>query len=399
MALAPYRTGRLSVKAQGAWGTAAGSWAAANYVEAEVSVPAPVQEALQTDTMRGGFYESTVVAGSKAGMEVSLRMPLHGFSTASPSGDPTVHPDALLLASALGAAKQDAYAASSITGGTASQLEYTASSADALWEGHALLAAISGGHSIGWATSVTTATPDTIDLIADLSAVPSGSGAVYGSNVIYLSTTQPTPFSLLWEGADGNSKITFFDGVVTSAKLTLSPKGQPMLEATCRFADWTNAGTGGAPGDYALTDLPQMPAAIGANGARYVLAGSAVNAATFEVEITSEVSEAPGHASAQGVAQYVVTNRTVRTTVQVPASDLSTINAPGTSAGVVQLDLNTTPGRALSVLMPLAQVMELEQLGDAGGIVALTSVYGPLNYTGDDTSTAPARTDFRIAFL
>ncbi|MCP4028227.1 MAG: hypothetical protein GY736_18235, partial [Sphingomonas sp.] len=188
-------------------------------------------------------------------------------------------------------------------------------------------------------------------------------------------------------------------GVVTSAKLTLSPKGQPTLECTCKFADWTNAGSGGAPGDYALTDLPQMPAAIGDNGARYLLGGTAVNAASFEIEITNDVAEAPGHASAQGVAQYVTTNRTVRTTVTVPAASIATINAPGTSAGVVQLDLNTTPGRALSVLMPLAQREALETLGDAGGLVALTGVFGPSNYTGDDTSTVPANTDFRIAFL
>jgi hypothetical protein len=400
MALAPFRTGRLAIEAQGAWGTAASTFATGTWLEAEVAVPTPVQEALQTDTMRGGFYESTVVAGSKAGMEVSLRMPLHGFSTASPSADPTAHPDAVLLASVLGASALNGYAASDITGGTASQLEYTASSAVAAHEGHALMVAISGGYSIGWATSVTTSTPDTIDLIEDLSAVPTGSGAVYGSNVCYLSTTQPTPFSLLWLGADGNSKITFFDGVVTSAKLALNPKGQPMMECTCRFANWTNAGTGGAPGDYVYTDRPQMPAALGANGARYLLAGAAVNAATFEVEVTAEVSEAPGHAADQGVAQYVVTNRTVRATVQVPASDLSTINAPGTSGGTVQLDLSTTsPGRALSILMPLAQRQELETLGDAGGIVALTTVFGPSNYAGDDTSTAPANTDFRVAFL
>ena len=400
MALSPYRIGRISVKAQGAWGTAAGSWAAANYVEAEVTVPTPVQEALKTDTMRGGFYESTVVAGSKAGVEVSLRMPLHGFSTASPSGEASAHVDAVLITSALGAAAQNGYSASDISGGSASSLEFTDGTGDITWEGHALMPAISGGHSIGWITSVdVSGDPNTAAPIANLSAAPTGSGAVYGSNVIYLSTTQPTAFSLLWEGADSNSKITYFDGVVTSAKLTLSPKGQPTLECTCKFADWTNAGSGGAPGDYALTNLPQMPAAIGDNGARYLLGGTAVNAASFEIEITNDVAEAPGHASAQGVAQYVTTNRTVRTTVTVPAASIATINAPGTSAGVVQLDLNTTPGRALSVLMPLAQREALETLGDAGGLVALTGVFGPSNYTGDDTSTVPANTDFRIAFL
>ena len=99
----PTNLGRFAVKAQASgWGTAETSFANANFLECAMSVPTPVVESLQADVMRADWFATTRLAGGSGPIEVSLSMPLHGFSTASPSADPTEHPDALLLASVLG---------------------------------------------------------------------------------------------------------------------------------------------------------------------------------------------------------------------------------------------------------------------------------------------------------
>jgi len=150
MGYAPSNIGRFALKTQGAWGTAETSFAAANYVEASVMIPTPVQEALRTDATRGGYYAQRVVAGSKKDATFTLSMPLHGFSDATPTGDPgAAHPDALLIASALGAYNIKGFASSAVTGGTASAV--TVNNADYnLWVGQAVAVPVSGGHSLGW---------------------------------------------------------------------------------------------------------------------------------------------------------------------------------------------------------------------------------------------------------
>lgn len=177
-----------------------------------------------------------------------------------------------------------------------------------------------------------------------------------------------------------------------------------MAEFTVQAGGWTNIGSGGAPGDYAMTDRPQMPALIGANGSRLRVAGVAVNVSSMEIEITNDVQAVMSHAGTEGLAQYVTTNRSVALTATAEASTLAGVGmmSPGTSVGVVQFDANTTPGRALTMTIPLSQVEELQELGDSNGLVALTTRYAPQVYSADSgvgTLGDAADTAARIAFL
>lgn len=405
MGYAPSNIGRFALKTQGAWGTAETSFAAANYVEASVMIPTPVQEALRTDATRGGYYAQRVVAGSKKDASFTLSMPLHGFSTATPTGDPgAAHPDALLIASALGAFNIKGFASSAVTGGTASAV--TVNTADYnLSVGQAVAVPISGGHSLGWIKTFADAggaSDDTLTMIDDLSAAPSGSGNLLGSITCYMTNTINDPLTFDYVGADASVHVRFYDCVVTSAKLTLNATEQPTAEFTVQAGGWTNVGSGGAPGDYAMTDRPQMPALIGANGSRLRIAGSAVNVSSMEIEITNDIQAVMSHAGTEGIAQYVTTNRSVALTATAEASSLAGIGAPGTSSGVIQFDANTTPGRALTMTIPIAQIEELQELGDSNGLVALTTRYAPQVYsadTGTGTLGVAADTAARIAFL
>ena len=147
----PTTLGRFAVKEQSSgWGTEETSFANANFLEAQITIPTPAQDSVQADVMRAGFFATTRVASGKGPTEISLTMPLHGFSTAAPTGDATEHPDALLLRSALGAAAQDGYA-TDLTGGT-NQTATVTSGQDL--PGFALLAPMASTspteYSVGW---------------------------------------------------------------------------------------------------------------------------------------------------------------------------------------------------------------------------------------------------------
>ena len=89
MAYHPTNLAQIMLAKQGAWGTAASPSASdATLVECEVVLPTLAQEALTTEAVRGAFHAHRMIAGSKEGVQVSLKMPLHGWSASTPSGNP-----------------------------------------------------------------------------------------------------------------------------------------------------------------------------------------------------------------------------------------------------------------------------------------------------------------------
>ena len=409
----PSNLGRFAVREQSAWGTEQTTFTNAHFIECTMSVPTPVQESIQADVMRADHFATTRLAGGKGPVEISLSMPLHGFSSSTPSGNPSEHPDALLLRSVLGSAEQGGYHASDLAGGSASTLNLTNGTAVVADVGRALLVPLASGHSVGWVSAMADGgDPDTYGLIRDLSAAPHSSGAILGSNSIALDKTQPTPFTLQFLGSTANVSYRYSDAIVTSATINLNAREQPMLEVTIRAANWTNVGSGGAPTAEALADRPQLPVVLGDNGARVVNSSGALACGQLSIAMTSEVVDEINY-SGQGISRFVVTKRMVEITAVTPATSGSpaagaldnpaSLGTPGASVGAIQVDANTTPGRAFSALVAAGQLKELQALGDSGGIVAITTVVEPAQYTSDTTSSgslsSPANTPFRIAFL
>tara|TARA_R100000458_G_C8277437_1_gene252930 strand:+ start:754 stop:2001 length:1248 start_codon:yes stop_codon:yes gene_type:complete len=412
----PTTLGRFAVKEQASgWGTAETSFANANFLEAQIAIPTPAQGSVQADVMRAGFFATTRVASGKGPTEISLTMPLHGFSTSAPTGDPSEHPDALLLRSALGTAAQDGYA-TDIAGGNATTLDVGAGQN---LPGFAVLAPMASTspteYSAGWIQDHNSNTYTMLRKWALTSAggdqTPDTTGTIYGSNTIYLTSTQPTPFTMEWLGSSSNIKYRFFDCVVTSATITMNAREQPTLAVTIKSANWENDASGGAPSAAALTDRPQMPVVMSDNGARVVDAGGEQKAGSSTITITTDVADELNYDAPQGVSKFVVTKRTVEMQMVAPAAASSAGNidnpaslmAPGTSAGALQLDAGTTPGRAFSALIPNGVIKEIQALGDANSLVSVTTTVECAIY-GSDTATsgslgAPANTPFRLAFL
>lgn len=410
MAYSTTKLGRLAVVTQSAWGTEETSFAATDYIEAAKPwVPTISQEALRTDTYRPDYTEPTIVGGSTAPTEWQIPLsPLHGWSTATPSADPgsTTNPDILLLSRALGGlAAGDGYASTVVAAGSStSAVKYVDGQGQAAWEGFAQLfsaTATASLNDIGWLANVDASTnPDTGTFVAAIAAAPAEDDTAYGSHVAYLASAfDLSPLTVQWLGSNANEQIRLSDVGVARFRLIAEDKRQPMWEATLRGIASNNVNSGGAPSAYSY-GFPQMPAFIGTNGARCFYGGTATKIQSVEVVITQDLDEVQDAASTQGVAQYLATNRRVVMTIKRVVADVGDITAaPGDDPGVIQIDLNSVPGRACSILMPEPRYLEKPQITDIGGVYGVTEVFGCSLYTGDDSSTAPADTAFRIAFL
>lgn len=389
MAYRPLKLGRLALKAQSAWGTAESSFSATDYFEAEVSVPPMARESLRTDPFRSGFEEAQVQAGTRAAIEMALRFPLHGWSTATPSGNPTEHPDALLMRVALGLAVQTGYGSANVaTGGTTSSLKFTTGNAN--WEGSAIIVPTSGtpAFDVAFLADVDlTPTPDASTVLANLSRTPSSSGTHYGSNTIYLANDTPLPITADWIGPDADHHVRYCDGLVRSLRVVATTKREPMVEATIRFTGTpTFPGAGGSLAAYAY-GYPKIPPVLGASGSRVYFNGAEVSHAetTFAVDCTLQDIE--DGASNEGVAQQLVTDRKVTASLLRALTGTFTAEignlAPGTSISKFQVIYGATPGRAAGFCFTAPTLIEQSGPRDRNGYLAIQHTMAPQVYAGD----------------
>ncbi len=186
------------------------------------------------------------------------------------------------------------------------------------------------------------------------------------------------------------------------ATITGQSKQLVTMDVEFQFLNWTNVGSGGAPADYAYT-YPKIPAYIGANGARALFSGgSTICPAKFVLELTQTVEEAECASSNQGASSLVYVHRDVQLSITRNPTDYSATpwtDAPGTAPAALQVDVSNTPGRALSFCMASPQNSTAVAPTGNGSLLGVTNTYEPMAYSGDTGSTAPADTDFRIAFL
>lgn len=389
MAYRPMKLGRLAIKIQGSgWGTAETSFAAANYIEAEVGEPVVSQESHRIDPIRSGFEEPEVFGGARI-IDLPIRIPfLHGWSSAGPSADPTEHPDALLMRLALGASVLTGYVATNIaSGGTTSLLKVTAGNTN--WRGSGLLVPVSGtpAYEPAIVSDVNTAaTPDEVTPLVPLQRTPASSGTHYGSNTCYLDTATPAPITLDWIGPDAGAHVRYMDGLVRSLRVVGSAKKPPMLEATIRFTGPRSfPGAGGSLAAYSY-GFPGVPPLLKANGAGVYFNGAwtPVSEASFGVEC--ELGDPEGWGSDEGVVQQVVTDRKVTASVLIPSTGTFTneILAAGTAiTKLVAILACATPGRSAGFCLPAPVLTDVAQFKSRNNLLAVEYAMAPQKFASD----------------
>jgi len=399
MAISLVNKGRVAIKAQSAWGTAETSFASTDFLEVEAPVmPVLMRETLGVDTFRPDFTAPPRVAGSKAMATMTLKGPLHGWSAATPTNNPTIHPDATILRAILGGGAALGYSTAA-TGGTAALATF--STIPTTFAGYASLFPTAGAGVIGWHNLVIVNTSSAP--LVDLDGTPI-TGTALGSYVVWLAgpETQALPLTLDWLGTDTTARMRYFDGLPSKVTITLAAKAQPMIEVEYVFLNWTAVGSGGAPTGYAY-GYPQMPACIGANGfSTRIDAIGEICPTTVVIEITQTLDPADCGSADQGVDSLIASNREVLFTVTRNPTTLGATpwtDAPGTAIAALQVDANTTGGRAFSGIMKAPQVKSSPTPQANGNLLGLSTVYEALLYSGDTGSTAPADIAVAFAFL
>ncbi len=407
MAYQESRIGQIRVAEQGEWGTAATSFSLP--IEAEVGAyPALNTEAVFTDALRAHHYHPDVISGAKSAT-LSLTMPLHGWSSATPSGAATAgdrSADQILVQHAFGSMSYSGHTSDAawLTGGTTGSVEYGAGQTPAGVDiGEAILVPVTGGtNSVGWVANRDVdgaGGSDSHTLLNTLSAVPASSGIVYGGMVAALTRgTSSTPLTIQVKYANSNSCLRIYDAVISSMSIDINPKEQPKLTVEIQAANWINDATGGAPGNYDYASYEQLPVSIGANGARLLLGTTSANVSSFNFALTNEVVEAKSHSGDQGLAQFVIVNRSATCTYTQPSESI-TARQPGHNQ-LIQVDMGTgSPGNCVSLILANGVLTGQAQIGDDGGLVAETFEYAGGLVTGDSSNTAPGNTSARLAFL
>ena len=408
MAYAESRIGKVQIKQQGAWGTAATSFTAANLVECEMTYPTLLTEAISTEAMKGNYHHDTVLAGSEQGTTFELRFPLHGWDTSGvaieDNPDVANNPEVLMLQSALGGLIVQGYT-ENVAGGSTSVVNITDGFVNADWIGSAQLYDISGGNtSVGWVKSVDgSGSPDTVTPLVILAGTPQA-GTGYGSATTYLDTGTPLPLTVQYMGAnEGGNGVgcELVDCVVTSFKISLNPREQLMCDVSLIAGSWSVL-TSNVTDQYTYS-YNQMGVLTSENGARMVnSSGVAVESFTAEVTIENTVAPVGSVSGAQGISQFASTNRAVTFNLTVPATSsgfATNVFTPGQATGAMQIDICQGAGKSFSAVIPSGVITEQDTIGDQDGLIAITRVIGCAKYASDGASTDAGNKAFRIALL
>ena len=400
---------RLSVKAQSAWGTADTT----SMVDLQCEIPSfdfPT-ELLEVDSIRSGFFSPPPIAGARSGGTLSFKMRLHGWSSAGASGiavNPTEHADALILKYALGGNLSDNYTTELGSGSTTTNVKVGDGSSAGMAAGGGIVVpsdVTAGEYNLGVIKSADgTPDPEELTLAFPVQEAVASSGTIYGTNSVFLSTDS-TPLTFLWQGAAGQYYI-LSDCLIESCNISSTPAGHLEMDVSAKVGTWTHDPTKPALSSYTVDD-PYLPVAVGRFGGSLCTTDGSTNSelpiGELSISITNTIIEARQFAAAEGIAQYILTDRVVAFTMAIPATDALTASAwadlVGTTGDAVRYELGNTPGKMFGIYIP-APFYKSVTAEDQGGLHGLSVEFGVGAYSGDTaiTTETTASTDFRIYF-
>lgn len=202
---------------------------------------------------------------------------------------------------------------------------------------------------------------------------------------------------------------------MTSVTISVVPGQQPTLTAEFLAGMWETFDPTTALVDYDVTSLPQLPATSGEVGGKFRVQNAtwttsgdefaSRSMSNVDITMTADYTPALSHSSPNGVGQYICTNRAVSMTYTelsnvTGASDALShaLGTPGSTStvsggdGCHILTVNTTPGQAFSVIMPVAKQRELSELSDSEGVIAVSRTIEP-GFVGLQNGTSGLETN------
>jgi hypothetical protein len=384
------------------FGTETGSY---DYtLETEVPSITFAQEIFERDAIKNNFHSLQPSLGSRAGAEITLKFPMHGLSATIPSGGswPTSNADSVLMKSLLGGVQAGAH----LTGADAEDTALT-STASVLYFGPGLsnvpcgsfVTCTGASAKVASWTSVTDGAVDNnATMLFPMEAAPVDGSDIWVAETCYMSTDQPSSFSLEFKPNDTNLGLKFLGAVPYKSTISLDPGGVAMMEVTFWCGDVE--ATSGAM-ETTQPSLPVLPAAVRNQGARATedASGTEIDLASLSISIEGTVTPIVSHNAAEKVKSVLVTDRIVTMESTIVAETGFTLTVP-TSGKIMAIRIGSTPGQMLGILMPAAHEYELTSPTDQDGLWAQTRTFRAGRFTGDSAASGGggADTPFRIAF-
>jgi len=411
----------------------AGAGGAAGSLEVEMFLPpTSAREVHERTAVRSGYHTLPPISGSPYGGTFSIRFPMHGFSATTPTTNPTNHAEALFLKAILGSSNSKNYKAAGVDGsdaGTTTVVNLDGTNPGDFEVGTGILFADDTNNdqmNLGFGTDWADGTPDTLTMLVPLSGLAETGSAALGTNTIYLSTAQPTPQSMLWRGLDNNTRLRIGGCIPTSCTISLNPKEPVMCEIGYICNEIIQDADSSSLIDQTYTK-PILPVPTGNNAARMVYKSNTAaidfDVASFEISIEASGAPQLGHGATTGVRDYVITNRIVTATFTSllsgtstggtanPFDDTSGAGAPDgkpivdlvTTTPAIQLQVGSTAGNIMGLVIPQATMISVPELVDQDGMIGATFTCQPGNYAGDGVAGGggadpAANSDFRICF-
>ena len=260
----------------------------------------------------------------------------------------------------------------------------------------------------GWIKSQSGASLTLFEATATPASDPTN---VYPTSTACLTSTQPSPLTIHYVGSNAALGYVLVGCVCESASLTLGARQVPVLELSYSFTSHTRSATVGGlqiPAGY-----ERVQPSIGVKGARLTLGGVATDGVgDLKLTYTATHSYIDSHNALQGVAECIVTSKTVKISCTVPIDSTDTLtngSSPyetkleqGTTVNGLCLTTGTQPGKILSIFCPAVRVSAQPKLVDKGGFLCEQLEFEAAAYAADGTSpttvdAAPADSVFRIA--
>jgi len=422
--------GRLRIGVETDYGDTASTL---RYVKAEtVDLSGLESESLEDTHIRKSDYQSERIIGPKLGTITSTHF-LSGWKSTLPAAAPAFddefhsssgttttgwHVLMSAVGSALGNCESDGYTTTVDTGAsTTSQLKGTDLTSFKVGQPVAWSTA-DDGYQVGWAKTVTDATPDTLDLLQTAVAVPNTTslygafyawqttGAVYhdiqhdGSNTI-------AGYTLEYLGHDSDDKVTAVGCLPTAVTLSFAVGELPKISITWSVGHWTEASSGGLGGAAASEtwDHPLPEAVMDGWVSKGTSAATTMRISSLEVDLQIERPAILDASAESGVGGFGPIKRIPKMSFSV-FRDYSeeVVDWEDQNADSYVFTFGTQPGKMISVCCPAGRITEYPARGESDGAMTSEVVVVANEYTGDTGSLASDGTDavdsdFRIGFI
>lgn len=371
-----YGYGALKFGLETTFGTEAGS---TEYIEVKSWSDSRTQGYHDNDVVKQGLQQHTSgVVGVKSDSSAELEMYMHGFSSVDPGGAVAgLHPDAQLMACALGGAVAGGYDGTGIQAGTTTD-NLVLNDASSFVAGQAVLT----NGEVGWVSEVTTGGTEELALLHDLRAVPDNSDPVYGSMTVWptdaFDATDSPSLTFKWLGLRADDVITYLGCRPNSCSIEGAPKDFLTVKYGISVSNWSRSASGGNPEPQTYS-YPTREQIVGARlliqentGA---IASMEADCSKFSLNFGLGLAPKTDLNASQGVAEF-------RKTATECVLEIDPIQGIETdSAGweynfnaqyqyTVVLQVGTTAGRTISICLPAAELVEFPATSDREGLNA-----------------------------